>query len=244
MKDAPGGMAKLKSAQPERPFVLVNMAITADGKIANRDRTIDSFSSARDQANLLGLRATTDAVLCGASTVNGRGVTLDVGGEVYRRQRRRRGLSEAHLRVVVSGRARLRPDADIFGSAEAEVIVVVTRAAPGSRVERLRRVAHTVGAWGDTEVDFRALFRWLAAEKGVRRLVCEGGGELNDALFRARLVDELHLTICPKVFGGGASPTMADGLGVPTLARATPLHLQKARRVGQELFLTYRVGDS
>src|ERR1039458_184969 len=48
---------------------------------------------------------------------------------------------------------------------------------------------------------------------GVKRLLCEGGGELNDALFRAGLVDEIHLTICPKIFGGRTAPTIADGLG-------------------------------
>jgi riboflavin biosynthesis pyrimidine reductase len=83
--------------------------------------------------------------------------------------------------------------------------------------------------------------RWLRQQWGIKRLLCEGGGELNDTLFRAGLVDELHLTVCPRVFGGRTAPTIADGLGAGSLARATRLELASARRRGDELFLVYRV---
>ena len=75
----------------------------------------------------------------------------------------------------------------------------------------------------------------------MQRLLCEGGGELNDALFRAGLVSELHLTICPMIFGGHSAPTIADGLGAGALARAARLELKSARRRGDEMFLVYRV---
>jgi riboflavin biosynthesis pyrimidine reductase len=79
----------------------------------------------------------------------------------------------------------------------------------------------------------------LRAEWNVRRLLCEGGGELNDALFRAGLVDELHLTLCPMIFGGRSAPTIADGPGCARLADAFAMRLQSSRRVGEELFLVY-----
>ena len=75
-------------------------------------------------------------------------------------------------------------------------------------------------------------------------MLCEGGGELNDALFRAGLVDELHLTVCPKIFGGRGSPTIAEGAGFAKLAAAARFQLQSARRVGPELFLHYTVAKS
>ena len=59
----------------------------------------------------------------------------------------------------------------------------------------------------------------------MKRLLCEGGGELNDALFRAGLVDEIHLTICPKIFGGRTAPTIADGLGCPRLSGAAAVQI-------------------
>ena len=70
-------------------------------------------------------------------------------------------------------------------------------------------------------------------------MLCEGGGELNAALFHARLVDELHLTVCPKVFGGRAAPTIADGSGVLRLAEAAQFKLKSIRRVGDEVFMVY-----
>ena len=79
---------------------------------------------------------------------------------------------------------------------------------------------------------FPTALHWLRKYWGVKRLLCEGGGELNDALFRAGVVDELHLTICPKLFGGRRAPTMADGIGFPrlTAAVATPTEVREADR--------------
>ena len=97
---------------------------------------------------------------------------------------------------------------------------------------------------GERELDFIEALRWLRQARGVKRLLCEGGGELNDALFRAGVVDELHLTLCPKVFGGRQAPTIADGLGMGSLGNAVRLRLKSARRSGAELFLVYRVVPS
>ena len=75
-------------------------------------------------------------------------------------------------------------------------------------------------------------------------MLCEGGSELNGALFRAGLVNELHLTICPKIFGGRDAPTIADGPRVLKLADATLLRLRSMKPVGDELFLVYEVLES
>jgi len=99
-----------------------------------------------------------------------------------------------------------------------------------------------VEVFGQDELDFLSAFQWLRKSWGVRRLLCEGGGQLNDALFRAGLVDELHLTICPKIFGGRQAPTIADGRGFGTLASAAGLEPVSARRSGEEMFLVYRLG--
>lgn len=83
--------------------------------------------------------------------------------------------------------------------------------------------------------------RWLRKKWKVKCLLCEGGGELNAALFAAGLVNELNLTICPRVFGGHAAPTIADGVGVRSLVQASQLRLKSMKRVDDELFLVYRV---
>ncbi len=227
--------------KPSRPFVLINMAMTADGKIATANRRLSSFGSARDQAHLYELRATADAVMCGAGTVSQEDVDLGLGPARFRKLRLRRGLAEHHLRIVVSGSASLAPDATVFQRRLSPIIVLTTAKASRKRVNALAEVADTVCVSRAEAVDFPSVLAWLRGEWGVKRLLCEGGGELNDALFRAGLVDELHLTICPLIFGGRAAPTISDGVGAPSLAEATQLKLASRRQCGEELFLVFRV---
>jgi riboflavin biosynthesis pyrimidine reductase len=105
----------------------------------------------------------------------------------------------------------------------------------------LAAVADEVKVFGLAEINFRRALAWLRQKWKIKRLLCEGGGEINGALFRAGLVNELHLTICPKVFGGRQAPTIADGIGASTLAGATQLRLKSARQRDGELFLVYTV---
>ena len=223
------------------PFVLINMAMTADGKIATANRRVSSFSSRRDQEHLLQLRATADAVMAGARTVDLNPVNLGPGPAKYRRLRLRRGLAEFNLRVIVSRSGTVNPNAEVFQRKFSPIIILTTRRATAGRLKKLRAVAAGVKICGTREINFRRALRWLRKKWGIKRLICEGGGEVNDALFRAGLVDELHLTVCPRIFGGRSAPTIADGLGAARLAQATQLEPQSARRHGDEMFLVYRV---
>lgn len=224
---------------PELPFVFVNMAMTADGKIATANRAIHSFGSARDLAHLYELRATADAVMCGARTIEISQSILGSGGEKFRRQRRKHGLAEYNLRVIVSGSGSIDPAAEIFKKKFSPVIVLTTRRASAKKLAQLRTLADEVKVFGGTEVNFRLALRWLRAKYGVKRLLCEGGGELNDALFRAGLVDEINLTLCPKIFGGRTAPTIAEGLGFQQLANAAGFKLTSAKRTNAELFTVF-----
>jgi riboflavin-specific deaminase-like protein len=229
------------SSPASRPLVLINVAMTADGKIATANRAVSSFGSARDHALLLALRATADAVMAGARTVDLNPINMGPGPAKYRALRRRRGLAEYNLRIVASRSGSLNPKAEIFRHRFSPIIILTTASAGKRRLRHLRAVADTVKVCGKQQINFHTALRWLRRAWGVKRLLCEGGGELNDALFRAGLVDEVHVTLCPKLFGGRNAPTLADGLGAPTLARATPLELKSARRIDDEMFLTYRV---
>lgn len=221
------------------PFVVVNMAMTADGKTASANRRLSSFGSATDQRHLYALRATADAVMSGAATVKAEGTTLGTGGARYERARLRAGLARRNLRVVVSGTGRLSPTASIFTRGLAPVIVLTTERASVARLRRLAAVANVVAVFGKRRLELRPALRWLRRAWGVKRLVCEGGGRLNSALFGAGLVDELHLTICPLVVGGRAAPTIADGEGFTRLANAAKARLVSITRRGDELFLVY-----
>ncbi len=222
------------------PFVFMNAAITADGKLAPASRHFIPFGSRRDQRHLLELRATADAVMSGARTVDLSPVKLGPGGAKYRRQRLRAGLSEFNLRVVVSGSGSLDPRAEIFKHRFSPIIILTTARA-GDKLRQLRALADEVKICGKTEIHFHYALRWLRRKWKVRRLLCEGGGEINAAIFEAGLVHEVHLTLCPVIFGGNHAPTFADGQGFPTLAKAAQLKTISAKRFGDELFLVARV---
>ena len=206
------------------------MAMTADGKIATANRAVHSFGSKRDLAHLYELRATADAVMCGARTVEISQTVLGNGSEKIRKQRLKRGLAEYNLRVIVSGNGSIDPAAKIFQKRFSPIIILTTERASTKNLVQLRKLADEVKICGEHEVNFAIALRWLNSRWNVKRLLCEGGGELNDALFRAGLVDEINLTICPKIFGGRTAPTIAEGQGFSKLADAGKFELTSIKR--------------
>jgi riboflavin-specific deaminase-like protein len=216
------------------------MSMTADGKIASTNRAVVGFGSAKDLRHLYELRATADAVMSGARTIELSRATLGTGGAKFRALRRRHGLADQNLRIVITGSGSIDLRAPIFHRGTAPLLIVTTHRAGAARLARLRALSDTVFLAGRREIDWPRTMHWLRSEWGVRRLLCEGGGELNAALFRAGLVDELHLTICPLLLGGRAAPTIADGEGARRLADATAWRVVAQRRRGAELFLVLR----
>jgi riboflavin-specific deaminase-like protein len=214
------------------------MSMSADGKIANDSRTIHTFGSPRDLRHLYELRSMADAVLSGARTIEDTGATLGNGGERYRRARLRRGLSEFPIRVVVSGNATISPEVPLWKLRFSPILLLLHSKAAASRARRLRALADSVHVSDGASIDIDAVLRWLWREHGVRRLLVEGGAEVNAAFFRARVVDELHLTLCPLLIGGRSAPTLAEGEGLD-LSEAVGFERTGCRKVGQELFLTY-----
>jgi len=221
------------------PFVFINMAITADGKIATATRAVSSFGSRRDKEHLFELRATADAVMAGARTVDLNPVNLGPGPAKYRRQRIRHGLREYNLRIIVSRSGSVNPDAGIFKQRFSPIIILTTASAGQSRLKKLRTLADEVKICGANDINLPRALRWLRKKWNIQRLLSEGGGELDGALFRAGLVDELHLTLCPKIFGGRSAPTIAEGVGAARIADAATFTIKSARRYGDELFLVF-----
>ena len=224
-----------------RPFVLINMAMTADGKIATANRKVSSFGSREDFEHLLKLRATADAVMTGAGTINAQtDITLGSGPHRFRRIRRKNGLADAPLRIVVSGRGNLDTKAKLFRTEGASIVVLTTENAPKARYIKLKKAADFVQQFGKNVVDFKRALDWLSLKCKVNRLLCEGGGQLNNSLLAAGLVDELHITVCPIIFGGQDAPTIADGSLADSLADAKLFNLKSLKQKGDEAFLVYR----
>ncbi len=223
------------------PYVIINMAMSADGKIATENREVHSFGSRYDIENLYKLRATADAVMCGARTVESEGVILGVGGERYRKLRLRHGLRECHLRIIVSGSLSISPELPIFKSKISPIIILTTESVNGKRANLFSHTGANIVRCGFDKIDFIKALKILKDQWGVKTLLCEGGGSLNSALFNIGVVKELYLTICPLIFGGKSAPTIADGDGIASLKNAVKLSLISKKRVCEELFLRYRV---
>jgi riboflavin-specific deaminase-like protein len=224
----------------QRPFVAVNIAITADGKIAPDTRRFRPFGSARDQEMMMELRSRADAVMAGAGTVGAGKVTMGPGGKKYQQLRLENGLAEYNLRVVVSRTASLSPRAHLFSKRFSPVLLLTTEAAPAARLKALGEAVDDLFISPGAELDLGAALQWLRAKWGVKRLLCEGGGELNAPMFRGGFVDELYLTICPVIFGGRRAPTLADGPGIERLNDGKRFEWKRSMRVGDEMFCVFR----
>ncbi len=225
--------------QPKRPFVYLNLAMTADGKIATANRAITTFGSEKDSDQFYKLRATADAIMSGARTVDTLPITLGNGGEKYRKLRCKNGLSAHALRIVVSGTASLNPDAEIFKHRFAPIILLTSKSAAKARIKKLAPLVEDIGQFGEDELDIARALEWLQHKWKVKRLLCEGGGGLNDLLFRADVVDEINLTVCPFIFGGRTAPTISEGIGLPHLSDARKFDVKSMKQVADEMFLVF-----
>ena len=224
-----------------RPFTFINVASTVDGKLAPANRKFVPFGSRRDLELLYDLRAASDAVIAGARTVDSAAGHYGPGPARYRRLRLQRGLAEYNLRVIVSGAGTLNPRADIFRHRFSPIIVLVSGRAPLRKVLQLEAAADEVKVFGEDQLDFAAAFDWLRQHWKVKRLLCEGGGELNFALLRRGLIDEIYQTACPLILGGRHAPTLADGAGFSSANEAVRVRIKSVKRSANELFLVYRV---
>lgn len=223
-----------------RPYILLNMSMSADGKIASPAGDVQHFSSRRDSEHLYELRATVDAVMNGARTVDTSPIKMDPGSKEYRRRRLQNGLSEYNLRIIVSGSGSIDPNAEVFRHRFSPIIILTSARCPKRKLKRLREISDDVIISPDKSIDFPDALKQLRRKWKVRRLLCEGGGGLNDALFRADLIDEARLTVCPLIIGGAKAPTISDGVGFDALNDARRFELKHRRRSGEEMFLTYR----
>lgn len=222
-----------------RPFVQINVAMSADGKIATAARERPRFASARDLERLMHLRAEADALLIGAETLRASDPPTQVTGESARAARRARGVPESLLVITVTKSARLPPTLRFFTEPNgAGRIVATTRSASADLIASLPATSE-VWAVGEENVDLDALLERLHA-RGVRRLLCEGGGELNAALLAAGLVDEVYLTLVPVLLTGASAPTPFGGPGF-VLAERRRLDLLDWEHHQGELYLRYRV---
>jgi riboflavin-specific deaminase-like protein len=215
----------------ERPLVAMNFAATVDGR-ATIGGVSGPIGSQTDTKMLALLRTRFDAVMIGAGTMRAERYGRPVGNEERREGRELLGLAPDPLMVIISGRLDLPWDAPLFTAGAGEVLIfTVAEEEPPETATPVEVVRQAGG------IDLSAALAHLREVRQVRALLCEGGPRLHSALQVAGLVDELFLTIAPKLTGAG--PSIVEG----ELPAPEPLQLAWLLEEDGELFARYRRPD-
>lgn len=216
-----------------RPHVLVNMAMTADGKVDTTARQGARISSAADVRRVEELRASADAIMVGGHTLTAEDPRLTVRSPdlVDRRKREGRDPQPARIGVVSAlpdpGTGADLGEASRFLHGEPARVIVFTSAVTAPSVRGwLEAGGAEVVVLGETRVDLNEAMRHLA-RTGIGRLLVEGGGTLVEALLREELVDEISLYVAPLLLGGRDAPTPVEGPGF-AIDDAVPLLLAES----------------
>ncbi len=215
------------------------MAMTLDGKVATATRAPATFGSREDRGRLVAFRAQADAILVGAHTAATDHYAMGIPNMVLRRERIKRGKPPHPLRCIVTGRGNLAENLEIFRHDYSPVIIFTTDQMPTAKRKRLEKKARVILV-GKKEIRWRKLMNILHRDFGVKKLLCEGGPTINFALLKNHLLDEIYLTLCPKIFGGRNAPTLVEGEGFP-LHLARRARLVSVEQVGEELFTHWRI---
>jgi riboflavin-specific deaminase-like protein len=223
------GYRPWEQPREDRPHVATNFAATVDGR-ATIAGVSGPIGSSTDTEMLARLRTRFDAVMIGAGTMRAERYGRLVADQEQRERRERIGLPPDPLMVIVSGRLDLPWDAPLFTDGGGRVLIfTASEAEPPETATSLRIVRH------ESLVDVAAALRHLRQERGIRALLCEGGPRLHAELHAEDLVDDLFLTIAPKLAGGGA-PRIVEG-ELPAVAE---LELAWLLERDGELFARYR----
>ncbi len=217
-------------AHADRPYLVVNMVTTADGRVTIGGRS-GPIGNEADQDLFHALRTRVDAVMVGAGTLRAEKYGRLVRKPERREARERAGLQPDPLAVMVSGRLDLPDDLPILHEPDQEILVATfsDRELPGAAAIRYLR-------FNDGVVDIPRLLAILRG-RGVRSVLCEGGPTLNAELLRAGGVDELFHCLAPKLAGEPDAPTMVTGV----LHETVGMELISLMESDSHLFIRFRL---
>lgn len=207
-------------------YVHVNAAMSVDGKLATRTREQFKISGAADFDRVDKLRAEADAIVVGKGTVLADDPSLIRHNKTHR-QRIVGPESSPPARVVIDSQCQIPPSANILQNAPETYIITSERADTDDK-ELLKQTGATILDAGSNRADIAAGVQQLE-ERGISKILVEGGGEVIYSFFNAGLVDKLTVYVGAMVLGGRDAPTLVDG---PGFTDPVPqLHLDMIERV-------------
>lgn len=199
------------SAQPTR-WVRANFVTSLDGAISVEGRS-GALGAAGDKTVFDRLRALADVVLVGAGTARAENYGGAVISGADRQARTARGQAPVPPIAVVTGSGRIAADSRLFSGATPP-LVITSAAAPAERITPLEQAGAEIIVAGETTVDPHTMISALT-ERGLPRVLCEGGPHLFGDLIDTDLVDELCVTTSPHMVagqGGRMAASSADAL--------------------------------
>jgi len=209
----------LPNPPPGRPYVLVNMVMSLDGKVVV-EGTEQGIGSKIDQRLMRELRVSADVILNGASTLRASGTSPRLGDPILEQVRISRGKPALPIGAVVSRTGDLPLERIFFTAPDFDAVVYLAKSAPAEKRKAIR-------ATGRSVIDIPARNAFTAVLKHMRQdlkaevLLVEGGPTVNAQLFRLGVVDEYFVTLGPVIVGGRETKTPVTG-DAPFLRRELP----------------------
>lgn len=231
VEDLLGSLELAARAPEDRPLTMVNFVASADGRATVKGRS-GGLGDDGDRAMFHGLRERVDAVLAGTRTLRAESYGRILGKAERRQRRVQRGLTPEPLACIVTRSGDVPTEIDLFAEPEARILVFspVQPDLVGCRAE-----VRTVEVDPEKPI-MTAMLRHLRVDFGVRSLLCEGGPTVFSAMLSEQVVDELFLTLAPKLTGGGSGPTITTGAELPEPA---DLRIEWALEREGALYLRY-----
>ena len=220
----------LRNSMEEKPYVIINAAMTVDGKIASKSGDAE-ISCREDLIRVHELRKECDAILVGINTVLKDDPRLTVHKIKSNRQ---------PLRVVIDSKLRIMEDARMFGE-KGKTMIATTEKADKKKMEKLsKKESVELIICGKERVDLKKLMEILYS-RGIRKLLVEGGGNIIFSFLKEKLADELRVAIAPYIVGGKHAITLAEGDGFEKIREGVKLKLKKYYALGEDFILEYEV---
>ena len=219
-----------------KPYVILNSAMTLDGKIATRTGS-SNISGEEDLKRVHELRKECDAIMVGIGTVMADDPRLTV-------HKINASPQDNPIRIVVDSKCRT-PIAARITNKDAKTIIAGANEYKydfivSDRYETLKKRGVDFFFSGGKRVDLKALMNYLH-EEGVEKLMLEGGSTLNFSMIKAGLIDEIRICVAPMVVGGVDAKTFFDGEGFDLMDDAVKLELTDLYKLGDDLILNYKV---
>ena len=214
-------------------YVILNAAMSIDGKISTR-RNDSSFSSRKDWIRVHKLRSSVDGIVVGISTVLEDNPMLSV--RYYSK-----GTKDP-VRIIVDSNARIPLNSRIIRSSKnIQTIVAATPNASTRKIKELKKAVVQVLVSGKRKVNIKNLFQQLE-NLGLKRILVEGGGEINWSVLKIGLANELIVTISPVVVGGRDAKTLVEGEGIANITSGIKMRLSKTLiNYKNEIVLFYKL---